>query len=74
MIEIFYKDTIKLPDLNKQRENIQKFSRFGHHQCVGAIDGTHVEIMAPSKSTADYYNRKGKYSINVQALCDADLR
>ena len=31
----------------------------GFPQPVGAIDGTHIPIIRPQYSPADYYNRKG---------------
>ena len=38
-------------------------------QVVGAIDGTHVEILSPGgDSKVDYYCRKQMYSINTQAV------
>lgn len=32
-------------------------------QVAGAIDGTHIGILAPADDPADYYNRKGFYSV-----------
>ena len=34
------------------------------------IDGTHIPIVCPQESAADYYNRKGYYSILMQAIAD----
>ena len=39
-------------------------------QTVGAIDGTHIPIIQPEESSADYFNRKSFYSIIMQALVD----
>lgn len=33
---------------------------------IGAIDGTDIRINAPKENPADYINRKGYYSIQLQ--------
>jgi hypothetical protein len=41
---------------------------------IGAIDCTHVEVLAPGAPNREVFrNRKGRISINVQVVCDADL-
>ncbi|XP_054737896.1 putative nuclease HARBI1 [Anastrepha obliqua] len=40
----------------------------------GCVDGTHVKIPKPKEDPISYYNRKGFYSINVQAICDNKFR
>lgn len=42
--------------------------------CIGAIDGTHVEVVVPKKEKITHLNRKSKTSQNVLAICDFDLR
>ena len=57
-------------------ETMIKFSsmRPGFAGVIGCIDGTHVRIQAPSLYENVYVNRKGYHSINVQLVCDADLK
>ena len=43
---------------------------WGFPNCGGAIDGSHIPISAPSELRTDYYNRKGWYSVVLQALVD----
>ena len=42
----------------------------GFPQCLGAVDGRHVNIKKAETNTKDYMNRKGPYSFNVQAAAD----
>ncbi|XP_051507181.1 putative nuclease HARBI1 [Myxocyprinus asiaticus] len=40
---------------------------------IGVIDCTHVHIQAPHEREWDYVNQKGRHSINIQLVGDADL-
>lgn len=42
----------------------------GFPKTIGAIDGTHIRINAPKENPADYINRKGFHSIQLQIVCD----
>ncbi|CAC5421210.1 HARBI1 [Mytilus coruscus] len=41
---------------------------------VGAVDGTHVRIKSPSVDEHIFVNRKKFHSINVQGVCDSNLK
>jgi nuclease HARBI1 len=43
---------------------------------IGCIDCTHIRIVRPKneKDSEVYRNRHGVFSINVQAICNSDLR
>ena len=49
-------------------------SKYGFPGVVGAIDCTHVKIKSVGGENAELFrNRKGIFSINVQAVCGPDL-
>ncbi|KAJ3588738.1 hypothetical protein NHX12_009592 [Muraenolepis orangiensis] len=51
---------ITVPDADKLEELATFFNnRWRAPQCVGAIDGSHIPIMAPEECAQDYYNQKG---------------
>lgn len=57
-----------------QRKQEEFMEKFGFPGVVGAIDGTHVRIVAPSVNEHLYINRKRYHSINVQIVVDANYR
>ena len=63
---------IRLPTSEEEvMEKVEDFhSQYGVPQCIGAIDGMHIDIKAPSHNPTDYINRKSRYPLNVQACCD----
>ena len=63
---------IKFPStIEEVEQSVNLFYRYhGFPQCLGAIDGTHVNIKQPLENHTDYINRKGHYSLNIQVVCD----
>lgn len=51
------------------------FSIRGFPGVIGAVDCTHIKINSPGGDQAELFrNRKGYFSINVQAICDSKLK
>lgn len=46
----------------------------GFPNVIGCIDCTHIRIISPSHHEWQFVNRKGYHSINVQLVCDPDLK
>nr|XP_054756798.1 uncharacterized protein LOC129262832 [Lytechinus pictus]XP_054763823.1 uncharacterized protein LOC129270469 [Lytechinus pictus] len=61
---------ITFPSGDRLRATVQGFEDMGFPQVAGAIDGTHIPIIGPVNYHADYHNRKGWYSVILQAVCD----
>lgn len=63
---------LSLPTTTAEVENCVSsfYSKHGFPQCLGAVDGTHINIRQPYENSSDFINRKGRCSLNVQALCD----
>ncbi|XP_045118007.1 putative nuclease HARBI1 [Portunus trituberculatus] len=57
--------------LETQRRKEEFLQIAGFPEVIGAIDGTHVRIVAPSEYEAEFVNRKRYHSINVQFVFDA---
>ncbi|MED6181707.1 hypothetical protein PIB30_118851 [Stylosanthes scabra] len=42
--------------------------------CLGALDGTYIEVTVPESDKSRYRTRKGKVCTNVLGVCNRDLR
>ncbi|CAM4660391.1 unnamed protein product [Lepidochelys olivacea] len=49
---------------------VDGFAAMGFPNCGGAVDGTHIPILAPEHEAGEYINHKGYFSIVVKALVD----
>ncbi|XP_039280661.1 uncharacterized protein LOC120350589 [Nilaparvata lugens] len=63
-----------VPSTKEEWELVQhKFEvQWNFPNCIGAIDGKHVQIKCPAESGSIYYNYKGTFSIILFALVDAE--
>ncbi|KAJ3580793.1 hypothetical protein NHX12_020960 [Muraenolepis orangiensis] len=61
---------ITMPDAGKLEEMATFNNRWRAPPCVGAIDGSHIPVIAPEECAPEYYNRKGWHSIVLQVVVD----
>ena len=64
----------KLTSENMKRRATEFESLQGIPYIIGAIDGSHIPIVASSKDSPEYYNRKGFYSVLLQGVVDAQCK
>ncbi|KAK9695329.1 DDE superfamily endonuclease [Popillia japonica] len=69
-------DVIQWPKLEQDRKRIslQFYPRQSFPGVIGAIDGTHIPIVAPSHMQNLYINRNKYHSIILQGICSADYK
>ncbi len=71
MEDILWPEVMQFPNADTLQEMANYFeNRWGLLQCVGALDGSHIPILAPQEYHTEYYNRKGWYSVVLQAVVD----
>ena len=76
-LNILYQSNCVLPQSNtptasKILDNYQFAPYFS--DCLGALDGTHVEMHIPIVLQPRYRNRKGTISQNILAVCDFNMK
>ncbi|KAL0810119.1 hypothetical protein ABMA28_010921 [Loxostege sticticalis] len=74
--EVILKKWIVFPQTQPERSRIrQEFQRIFHIPgVIGCIDCTHIAIVRPDEDEHLYFNRKGYHSLNVQMICDHNLK
>lgn len=66
---------LKWPSHHEAETISSKFENIkGIPNVIGAIDGTHIKIRAPTQYPQDYFNRKKYYSIAMQVVVDANKK
>ena len=63
------------PTLSRMKQITLEFeSLHGIPYILGAIDGSHIPIIAPSIDHAPYYCRKGFYSVLLQGVVNSQCK
>ena len=71
--DIFIKFPATHEERIKTREKFYRVAKFP--RVIGSLDCTHVKILSPGGENAEVFrNRKGFFSLNVQTLCDSDMK
>lgn len=71
IIQALQSQNITFPVGNDLQNVIEGFeAKWQMVQCAGAIDGCHIPVRPPAMNHTDYYNRKGWYSVKLQAVVD----
>ena len=74
VVNNFTQEFIKWPTGAAAAEVMANFKqKKGIPGVIGAIDGSHIPITAPSENQDEYINRKRFHSIVLQVVCDSDL-
>ena len=61
----------KIAEDDRLKELVEGFElTIGFPQAVDPINGTHVPIIQPEQSPADYYNQNECYSMVIQGVVD----
>ena len=71
IVKILQPKYIQFPTGDSLTITVQGFlEQWGIPQCAESIDGSHIPMRPPAMNHTCYYNRKGWYSVIVQAIVD----
>lgn len=72
--EALSKTYLKPPSSEDDWQNIAKEfqDQWNFPNCIGSLDGKHINIQAPAKSGSQFFNYKKTFSIVLLACCDAN--
>ena len=71
IVTVLLDQYIKFPNGEDLEKTVKGFEeKWNMVQCAGAIDGSHIPVRPPALNHTDFYNRKGWYSMILQAVVD----
>ena len=71
IIQVLRSQYISFPAGEDLKNVVERFkAKWDIPQCAGAIDGSHIPVKPPANNHTDYFNRKGWYSVLLQAVVD----
>ena len=69
IVHVLMPKYIKWPEGDEIQDIVDFFEhKWGYPQCGGAIDGSHILIIAPQQFHIDFFNRRGWHSIILQGV------
>ena len=73
---VLREDYLRMPRTENEWLDLadKTYDRWQFPNCIGSIDGKHVQIRKPDDSGSLFHNYKGFFSIVLMALCDYDYR
>lgn len=76
VIEMFFDKMISFPKTENEKQDMANnfLSAWQFPDCIGAIDGSHIPILAPPDYPEDYYNYKSYHSIVLMGVVDYKYR
>ncbi|KAL0868285.1 hypothetical protein ABMA27_007815 [Loxostege sticticalis] len=75
IIERLMSETMPVPTKEQWQKIAEEFwNTWNFPNCIGAIDGKHVQITAPANSGSQFFNYKKTFSIVLMAIVDADYK
>jgi len=73
--KVLQPEQLPAPTTDSWLANAKKFELLWNFpNCVGAIDGKHINMQAPANSGSAFYNYKGQFSIVLLAVVDAEYK
>lgn len=70
--DTLYPIYVKPPTENDYKRIAKEFETLWQMpNCLGAVDGKHINVQCPPQSGTTYFNYKKQFSIVLMAICDA---